>query len=453
MAVTKPTVLPEFALLDLLNGTAGAPNVVEPSSGKKDTGWNEGERPARETFNWLHRITNEWIEYFDCITLSSASVLDNFEEKPLLHSGLTFFIGAADFMFGGEPFSEVQTSVVLADDDVNFVYYDHDTLDTEFSIAAFPNTKRTIPLFTVTTAAGAITNVVDHRSWATGPDLNTSILDEQEIRTAGNGYDIVTLDQTDATPTPDCVDGNIFRYAPTSPTAIVVQNPLNPEALSGNQTQEIILLIALSTGDSVTWDTAYDFVDDRNGDGSILDFGGGDYMVRCVYDSISTWKCTIIGRSKNDDGGRAIRKFKPADESKAVTGVADDADLAGFALPIGRYRVRGHLTWNENQPVNGGLELDWQLVSGTLDNDFIVITSMRDNTGNPYNSQGAIFAVGNSALDTSDGNAAFNDVKSCEIGGTVEVTAAAVIDLQWAPLVASSLTIQEGSYIEFVRID
>ena len=61
----KPTVFPQFAILDLNNGTAGAPNVVEPSSGKKDSGWNEGERPPRETFNWLHRITNDWIEYFE----------------------------------------------------------------------------------------------------------------------------------------------------------------------------------------------------------------------------------------------------------------------------------------------------------------------------------------------------------------------------------------------------
>jgi len=63
----KPIVFPRFATLDLNNGTGGAPNVVEPSSGKKDTGWNEGERPARETFNWIHRINHDWNAYFDSI--------------------------------------------------------------------------------------------------------------------------------------------------------------------------------------------------------------------------------------------------------------------------------------------------------------------------------------------------------------------------------------------------
>ena len=63
----KPTVFPRFATLDLNNGTGGAPNVVEPSSGKKDTGWNEGERPPRETFNWIHRINHDWNQYLDSI--------------------------------------------------------------------------------------------------------------------------------------------------------------------------------------------------------------------------------------------------------------------------------------------------------------------------------------------------------------------------------------------------
>lgn len=63
----KPTVFPRFATNDLNNGTGGAANVVEPGSAKKDTGWNEGERPARETFNWIHRINNDWNVYLDSI--------------------------------------------------------------------------------------------------------------------------------------------------------------------------------------------------------------------------------------------------------------------------------------------------------------------------------------------------------------------------------------------------
>ena len=77
--MAKPTVLPRFASVDLNNGTAGAPNVVEPSFGKKDSGWNEGERPARETFNWLHRIAHDWIKYFDEEAVKPVS----FVQKPI----------------------------------------------------------------------------------------------------------------------------------------------------------------------------------------------------------------------------------------------------------------------------------------------------------------------------------------------------------------------------------
>jgi hypothetical protein len=61
----KPLVKPRFATSDLINGPLGGPNVQEPSELKKDSGWNSGEKPPREYFNWLHRLTYQWIDWLD----------------------------------------------------------------------------------------------------------------------------------------------------------------------------------------------------------------------------------------------------------------------------------------------------------------------------------------------------------------------------------------------------
>ena len=62
---TQPPKKPDFATSDLTNGPLGALNVQEPTSGKKLSGWDYGEKPPREFFNWIHRITNNWLYYLD----------------------------------------------------------------------------------------------------------------------------------------------------------------------------------------------------------------------------------------------------------------------------------------------------------------------------------------------------------------------------------------------------
>ncbi len=446
---TQPTVFPRFAVLDLNNGTGAAPNVVEPSAGKKDTGWNEGERPARETFNWLHRITNDWIEWFDQ-ELSGGVLTGNFQELPALHSGLNFVVSAANFNFGGQSFSEIQTSTALIDDDVNYVRYDHLALDVVTGLAAFPGGIDEIPLFIVTTVAGAITNVVDVRTWATMPDLNTSIKNVQEIRTAGNGYDIVDLGQNNATPAPDCALGNIFRQILTVPTSVTFQIPLNPEALSANQTQEIIILLTLKPGDTASFVSIYDLVG-RPSFGGIESIEGGDYVIRMVYDSILNWMVTVDGP---DAGvgitqGSKIRKYKRNGETKNVAGVTDDSDLASFQLGLGVWRVKGFIPYFET-PGNGGIDMNWQIGVGTVVFDSVWVTSTRAAAGSPDLNEFGQFNITN----VVDLTLAFglNDQTYAQIDGTFEVTLPATIDFQWAPVNASDLTLLPGSWIEFERL-
>lgn len=55
----KPTSKPSW-----MTGVTG-PSVAEPPSPKKSSGWNIGERPAREYFNWLFQNVSDWIDWFD----------------------------------------------------------------------------------------------------------------------------------------------------------------------------------------------------------------------------------------------------------------------------------------------------------------------------------------------------------------------------------------------------
>lgn len=55
--MAKPVELPRWA--------TDAGRVVEPSSGEKDVGWQEGFRPPARKMNWLHNITYQWAAYVE----------------------------------------------------------------------------------------------------------------------------------------------------------------------------------------------------------------------------------------------------------------------------------------------------------------------------------------------------------------------------------------------------
>lgn len=62
---TKPTVFPDLATNDVYNGLLGAINVQEPPTDIKTDGWDYGQKPPREFFNWYGRLYNNWIKYID----------------------------------------------------------------------------------------------------------------------------------------------------------------------------------------------------------------------------------------------------------------------------------------------------------------------------------------------------------------------------------------------------
>lgn len=56
----KPDITPRFAAVD---PTTLSAEVTEPTSGKKDVGWEEAEEPPHDYMNWVHAKTYQWLEY------------------------------------------------------------------------------------------------------------------------------------------------------------------------------------------------------------------------------------------------------------------------------------------------------------------------------------------------------------------------------------------------------
>ena len=292
MAAAKPTVFPEFAVTDYNNGTGAAPNVVEPSAGKKDTGWDEGERPPRETFNWLHRITNNWVEWFDQVVMSEVFSYDA-ANSSLLNMAIT----GGQVVVDGQRTVVAAGSVALAASTVQYVGYEISSGTLVTGISQFQDID-IIPLFRVTTAASSITTVEDQRTpFVTIDPAQASRLNTHQLRTAGKAADMVSFTAGASSATPDMADGNIFHWGMSATGAKTMNNPLNSEALDSNQTQKITFIIRLfDASTTLTWGSEFQFVDDTNNDGALDGANGLDYIVTGVYEPITNvWYCKVQG--------------------------------------------------------------------------------------------------------------------------------------------------------------
>jgi hypothetical protein len=63
--VSKPTILPEWASEDRQSLVSGQFNVVEPPDEVKEDGWELGEKPNRQWWNWFNRQTYLWLQWLN----------------------------------------------------------------------------------------------------------------------------------------------------------------------------------------------------------------------------------------------------------------------------------------------------------------------------------------------------------------------------------------------------
>ena len=65
--MAKPTKIPVWATTLAADVTTGINNRIEPSAGKKVTGFTYNEKPPRQDINWLLWVIGEWMTYLDTV--------------------------------------------------------------------------------------------------------------------------------------------------------------------------------------------------------------------------------------------------------------------------------------------------------------------------------------------------------------------------------------------------
>jgi len=97
--MAKPTSKPDWTVGNPSFGTV----TVEPSAGKKQNGWDIGERPPRQFMNWLFFNIGEWIDYFETTTdglLNLQGIFDAVVGVGGDFATLTDLVTDADYLAG-----------------------------------------------------------------------------------------------------------------------------------------------------------------------------------------------------------------------------------------------------------------------------------------------------------------------------------------------------------------
>ncbi len=73
----RPDQYPRFAEFNQVDPITKQNNVVEPTDAKKNYGWGYRDKGARQYFNYLHRLTYQWIVYLDSTVAGYNTTIEN----------------------------------------------------------------------------------------------------------------------------------------------------------------------------------------------------------------------------------------------------------------------------------------------------------------------------------------------------------------------------------------
>lgn len=158
---TKPTSLPRWA-------TDGAAEITVPSSGKMDLGWEDGELPPHDYFNWQGNLTYQWLLWasdeafsprwrqfghvYDAVTSNVKPYLVSTPTNETLHARLPLEVG--------EHFTSVRVRV--ADDGLSAGtarLWSFTSAGPPVAVTAASNSNSTGAMQTITLAAVDVTVV------------------------------------------------------------------------------------------------------------------------------------------------------------------------------------------------------------------------------------------------------------------------------------------------------
>lgn len=78
--MAKPTEKPIIASSDVNLPNTGQPNKSQPATSLQTTGYDKGQKPAAEEFNWLWDNIHDWINHFETITDDSLLGANNLSD-------------------------------------------------------------------------------------------------------------------------------------------------------------------------------------------------------------------------------------------------------------------------------------------------------------------------------------------------------------------------------------
>lgn len=164
--LAKPTVLPRWATVPGVDALSAQPNVVEPPSAKKDTGFHYKEKPPRNWWNWIQNLNFNWLGFLDEQRAAGQADynFNSFETVPgvLAPGGLFVDVtGPVDMWLNGTKRTKAaQSGIAVADNSTVWIYLDSDAAYKSTTIAATASAPNRVLVAKAITLAGAITSLI-----------------------------------------------------------------------------------------------------------------------------------------------------------------------------------------------------------------------------------------------------------------------------------------------------
>ena len=183
---TRPTTFPEWARVSNTNNPLTTPSIVEPPDERKTDGWEHGEKPPRQYFNWMSNLTYKWLEYLDQAQSTSGSLGFNFGLDPTTTTGL-FYGYRAGFLINNGAIVSISAGVLeLTANQTTSIYIDLNDNTVKQETGTVPMGMYHIAV--IVTDATDILTITDKRT----PAHNSA-----QLQAVGNTVSLVELSASD----------------------------------------------------------------------------------------------------------------------------------------------------------------------------------------------------------------------------------------------------------------